>query len=214
MRRRALATKTADLMYIPLLPSPAAVHVTQHLRRCLWTPPAIGTDSFQARGTKYEKHVKPVLEQFLRFEGLRHIGGRSDKGIDFLGKWRIPEVSIDRNVIIQCKYVKKKTQPSLIREFEGALLGRGQEIEDALGVFVATTYPTAECFERINSSQFWLLYLTVHEKGAITGAFPSFNFKRSFPGFISAISRSAQPDARYDAHHLEFFYDHCRLTRS
>jgi len=72
-------------------------------------------------GTHYEYTVKASLSR-LGFD-LRHVGGRSDYGIDLLGTWQIPSIPLSLKVLLQCKALAKKSRPSVVRELEGAFVG-------------------------------------------------------------------------------------------
>ncbi|GBE87560.1 hypothetical protein BKA93DRAFT_189869 [Sparassis latifolia] len=89
------------------------------------------------QGVAFEKRSLRLLEENLSMS-LRHVGGKSDGGIDLQGWWWLPEValclrsqsSIARHeqarrmrirVLAQCKDEKKKLSPKYVRELEGVL---------------------------------------------------------------------------------------------
>jgi hypothetical protein len=74
-------------------------------------------------GTHYEYTVLASLRR-LGFDLIR-TGGRADKGIDLLGHWYLPGLPEDwpLRILVQCKALKKKAGPNIIRELEGAIVG-------------------------------------------------------------------------------------------
>ncbi|KAK2758233.1 hypothetical protein FQN54_004077 [Arachnomyces sp. PD_36] len=88
-------------------------------------------------GTHYEYTVLQSLRRFRL--SLTRIGGRSDAGIDLLGTWHLPSLPHPLRVIVQCKALKTKLGPSLVRELEGAFIGApyGWRGEGILGLLVS-----------------------------------------------------------------------------
>jgi hypothetical protein len=74
-------------------------------------------------GTRYEYTVARTLRRF-GFD-LKRTGGRGDAGIDLLGVWHLPPALAPQplRVLVQCKALKAKLGPNLIRELEGAFVG-------------------------------------------------------------------------------------------
>lgn len=71
-------------------------------------------------GTLYEYIVQHAL---LRLGmSLERTGGVSDKGIDLLGAWRLPTLPENDplRVLVQCKALRRKAGPAVVRELEGA----------------------------------------------------------------------------------------------
>ncbi|GAM25151.1 hypothetical protein SAMD00019534_083260 [Acytostelium subglobosum LB1] len=68
-------------------------------------------------GTDYELLTIETLSKYGL--SLKRVGGAGDKGIDFRGEWMIN--SNKYSVIGQCKKVKRKTGPSVLREFESTM---------------------------------------------------------------------------------------------
>ncbi|KAJ6160831.1 hypothetical protein N7470_004227 [Penicillium chermesinum] len=70
-------------------------------------------------------HYEYTVQERLRRAGLAldRIGGRDDAGIDLLGTWHLPERTGRRalRVLVQCKALRTKLGPNLVRELEGAL---------------------------------------------------------------------------------------------
>lgn len=71
-------------------------------------------------GTHYEYTVRAALRRSAFC--LHRVGGRDDAGIDLLGTWHLPAAppGVVR-VLVQCKALKTKLGPNLIRELEGTL---------------------------------------------------------------------------------------------
>ncbi|KAJ2307351.1 hypothetical protein H4R23_003961 [Coemansia sp. Cherry 401B] len=99
---------------------------TAHIgRRCISTVEV---------GTTYENLVVATFNQLGA--ALERVGGASDNGIDFYGRWALPNHS-EFFVAGQCKhYERKKIGPSVIREWEGVM---SRQDTDTLGVVVATS---------------------------------------------------------------------------
>jgi hypothetical protein len=48
------------------------------------------------------------------------VGGRSDGGIDLMGTWTVPSLPRPVRAIVQCKGLKTRVPPAVVRELEGA----------------------------------------------------------------------------------------------
>jgi hypothetical protein len=87
-------------------------------------------------GTYYEYATQSLLRRYGF--SLTRVGGRGDRGVDLKGTWTVAtgeeKVELELPVIVQCKRLKSKVGPNLIRELEGALAGRS----NTLGVLVGT----------------------------------------------------------------------------
>lgn len=94
-------------------------------------------------GTLYELYTKKFLERAFHCKDLIKVGGKGDEGVDLIGKWDLsyfhnksqqlfpnlePETDSilhqkhkldDINVLVQCKNLKSKLKPSLIKELTG-----------------------------------------------------------------------------------------------
>ncbi len=70
-------------------------------------------------GTRYEYTVQAALERLGM--SLKRIGGKSDYGIDILGLWSLPSAPQPLKVLVQCKNLARKIDPSQARELEGAV---------------------------------------------------------------------------------------------
>src|ERR1700728_1615512 len=89
------------------------------------------------KGAAFERRTLKILQDNLSMS-LKHVGGKSDGGIDLVGWWLLPSriendppqrtsvVGVDPEtyrhirVIAQCKAEKKKVGPVYVRELEGA----------------------------------------------------------------------------------------------
>jgi Restriction endonuclease len=87
-------------------------------------------------GTYYEYATQSLLRRYGF--SLTRVGGRGDRGVDLKGTWTVAtgeeKAKLELPVIMQCKRLKSKVGPNLIRELEGALAGRS----NTLGVLVGT----------------------------------------------------------------------------
>ncbi|KAL8929194.1 MAG: hypothetical protein Q9208_001277 [Pyrenodesmia sp. 3 TL-2023] len=72
-------------------------------------------------GTHYEYLCLQTLAR-LSFS-LTRTGGRSDHGIDLVGHWHLPSLPYPLRVLVQCKALRAKPKPWVIRELEGMYAG-------------------------------------------------------------------------------------------
>ena len=124
-------------------------------------------------GTYYEYLVADTL----RRHGLTlsRTGGRGDSGIDLLGTWQLPE-ALSRHplrVLVQCKALKTKLGPNLIRELEGAFVGApsGWRGKGVLGILVSTREATKGVRDAMGKSTWpmaWVM-LEVVKEGEMDG---------------------------------------------
>ena len=133
-------------------------------------------------GTYYEYATQALLRRY-GFE-LDRVGGRGDRGVDLRGVWRIctataggdtagadsdssskTEIQMEVPVIIQCKRLKSKVGPNLIRELEGALAGRG----NTLGVLVGTQGATRGVREAMGRSRVGICWVMLQLVGKDDG---------------------------------------------
>ncbi|PWY74447.1 hypothetical protein BO70DRAFT_431308 [Aspergillus heteromorphus CBS 117.55] len=68
-------------------------------------------------GTHYEYTIQTTLRHCALL--LHRTGGRSDAGTDLLGTWHLPTHEHPLRVLVQCKALKTKLGPNLVRELEG-----------------------------------------------------------------------------------------------
>ena len=98
-------------------------------RNCYNAVKSFSTSSYSI-GRNYELLSIDVLKRYC-FD-LLHRGSTGDKGIDFSGRWVLPNNVVP--IVGQCKYSKKVLQPSIVREMEGVM---SQHL-DHVGVLVAS----------------------------------------------------------------------------
>ncbi|PGH16881.1 hypothetical protein AJ79_01525 [Helicocarpus griseus UAMH5409] len=93
-------------------------------------------------GTHYEYTVLQSLRRFAL--DLTRIGGRLDCGIDLVGSWHLPKHQEPLRVIVQCKALKNKVGPNVVRELEGTFAGApvGWRGEGILGILVSSREST------------------------------------------------------------------------
>ena len=129
-------------------------------------------------GTYYEYVTQALLRKY-GFE-LTRIGGRGDRGVDLKGYWRIAtaggsteeaqkkeKIESEISVVVQCKRLKGKVGPNLIRELEGAVATTGKKGGNTIGVLVGTRGATKGVREAMGRSRVgicWVM-LEVEEGG-------------------------------------------------
>jgi hypothetical protein len=117
-------------------------------------------------------------------------GGRGDGGIDLLGTWHLPQRRTSNasstgggpgprplRVLVQCKALKTKLGPNLVRELEGAFVGapaayRASPGGGVVGVLVSpreATKGVRDAMARSRWPMVWVM-LEVHERSAVQGA--------------------------------------------
>ncbi|KAK2742751.1 hypothetical protein FQN55_007692 [Onygenales sp. PD_40] len=119
-------------------------------------------------GTHYEYTILQTLRRFSL--DLTRIGGRQDSGIDLVGTWHLPDThSPPLRVIVQCKALKRKVGPNIIRELEGTFAGapvgwRGQGI---LGMLVSSRESTMGLRQALLKSRFPLVWVFAELDGRV-----------------------------------------------
>jgi hypothetical protein len=121
-------------------------------------------------GTYYEYIVQHT---FLRFAfSLQRTGGRGDAGIDLIGTWRLPPAlaPVPLRVLVQCKALKAKLGPNLIRELEGAFVGApvGMRGKGVVGVLVSPREATKGVREAMGRSRWpmaWVMLEVLQREG-------------------------------------------------
>ncbi|KAJ2785582.1 hypothetical protein GGI15_001855 [Coemansia interrupta] len=158
--------------------TPAAFR--RHIPRILHQHSALSTVE---SGTAYEHHVIRLLTALGA--SLERIGGASDQGIDFRGKWKLPSHP-PFYMVGQCKhYERKKIGPSVVREWEGVM---SRQEPDTLGLVAATSGFTRSGISAALSSAFPIALATIqqdlqHEQGRGAGG--------NIRGFV--WNRAAEP---------------------
>ncbi|EED13188.1 conserved hypothetical protein [Talaromyces stipitatus ATCC 10500] len=119
-------------------------------------------------GTKYEYTVQSTLRRFA-FD-LERIGGRDDAGIDLVGTWHIPGREFTPfRVIVQCKALKKKLGPNLVRELEGAFRHSpvGWRTSEKVAVLVSPREATKGVRDTLTRSSYPLFWMMMESDGAL-----------------------------------------------
>ncbi|EGG25108.1 hypothetical protein DFA_03354 [Cavenderia fasciculata] len=119
-------------------------------------------------GTEFEKLVIEQLSQF-GFK-LNRVGGAGDKGIDLNGVWEFGETTF--NVIVQCKKLKKKVGPSVLREMESTLSRfiekSGTTGNKSIGLIASYSQFTDNVQMEIDSFQPPIIICQIYEQGLLS----------------------------------------------
>ncbi|KAL6235233.1 hypothetical protein BDW75DRAFT_210237 [Aspergillus navahoensis] len=125
------------------------------------------------QGTLYEYIVQAHLRNSA-FD-LHRIGGRSDLGIDLIGTWHVgpnPITDPPVRVIVQCKALKSKIGPHVVRELEGVTarhfavaLARGSG--GGVGVLVCPRETSKGVREALGRSAMPLVCMMVERNGRL-----------------------------------------------
>lgn len=123
-------------------------------------------------GTHYEYTVLQSLRRYAL--SLYRIGGRDDAGIDLVGTWHLPgrEGSRALRVLVQCKALKTKLGPNLVRELEGAFRAApvGWRTGESVGMLVSPREATRGVRDALARSAFPLLWMLVERDGTLRQA--------------------------------------------
>ncbi|KAJ5759580.1 hypothetical protein N7520_006736 [Penicillium odoratum] len=123
-------------------------------------------------GTHYEYTVLQSLRRYAL--ALHRIGGRDDAGIDLVGTWHLPthEGSRALRVLVQCKALKTKLGPNLVRELEGTLRQApvGWRTGQTVGVLVSPREATKGVRDTLARSSFPLFWMMVERDGTLKQA--------------------------------------------
>lgn len=121
-------------------------------------------------GTYYEYAVQHTLRRFAF--NLQRTGGRGDAGIDLTGTWHLPPAlaPVPPRVLVQCKALKTKLGPNLIRELEGAFVGApvGMRGKGVVGVLVSPREATKGVREAMGRSRWpmaWVMLEVLQRDG-------------------------------------------------
>lgn len=127
-------------------------------------------DSTTYVGTHYEYTVLQSLRRFA-FD-LYRVGGRDDKGTDLVGTWNLPKTDQPLRVIVQCKALKTKLGPNLVRELDGAFRHSpvGWRTNDKLGILISPREATRGVRDAIAKSGYPLLWMMIERNGALRQA--------------------------------------------
>ncbi|TKA62894.1 hypothetical protein B0A49_07560 [Cryomyces minteri] len=118
-------------------------------------------------GTHYEYTVAASLQR-LAFS-LARTGGKSNLGVDLLGHWNLSCFTKPLPVFVQCKALKRKLDPKVVRELEGAFTGappgwRGQSV---LALLAAPREATKGVREAIGRSRWPIGFLKITVDGTV-----------------------------------------------
>ena len=116
-------------------------------------------------GTHFEYLCSAALRR-LSFT-LTRTGGRADAGIDLLGTWELPCLPYPLRVLVQCKALKAKVRPEVIRELEGAVAGApdGWRGTGTVGVLCGKRPATKGVREAVRNSGMPVVWVMVEETG-------------------------------------------------
>ncbi|MCJ1437841.1 hypothetical protein MMC27_007228 [Xylographa pallens] len=154
----------------PVTPLPSSSHHTSLESFLAYAQDAkLSTSSTTYVGTYYEYLCALSLRR-LGFD-LTRTGGRADAGIDLLGSWQLPDDSRPLRCLAQCKNLKAKAGPNLVRELEGAFAGApaGWRGEDVVGVLCAGREATKGVREAIRNARRGLVWCQIEDMGAGVG---------------------------------------------
>ena len=118
-------------------------------------------------GTHYEY---TILEHLRRYRlQLTRIGGRADSGIDLVGTWDLPSLPHPLRVVAQCKALKSKVGPNIVRELEGTFVGApvGWRGEGILGMLVTTREATKGVRDTLSKSSYPLIWIMATTEGQV-----------------------------------------------
>lgn len=123
-------------------------------------------------GTHYEYTVLQSLRRYSL--SLQRIGGRDDAGIDLVGTWHLPGRERERavRVLVQCKALKSKLGPNLVRELEGTFRQApvGWRTDQTAGVLVSPREATKGVRDALARSSYPLFWMMVERDGTLRQA--------------------------------------------
>ncbi|KAJ5899281.1 hypothetical protein N7495_004025 [Penicillium taxi] len=123
-------------------------------------------------GTKYEYTVLETLRRYAL--SLDRIGGRDDAGIDLVGTWHLPTLERERavRVLVQCKALKAKLGPNIVRELEGTFRQApvGWRTDQTVGVLVSPREATKGVRDTLARSSYPLCWMMVELDGTLRQA--------------------------------------------
>ncbi|KAL2008614.1 hypothetical protein VTN00DRAFT_6808 [Thermoascus crustaceus] len=121
-------------------------------------------------GTHYEYTVLQSLRRFAFT--LHRVGGRDDAGIDLVGTWHLPDRESALRVIVQCKALKSRLGPNLVRELEGTFRNSpvGWRTNDKLGILVSPREATKGVRDAMARSGYPLLWMMMEQDGVVRQA--------------------------------------------
>ncbi|RHZ57104.1 uncharacterized protein CDV56_107644 [Aspergillus thermomutatus] len=131
---------------------------------------SLPTTSTTYVGTHYEYTVQQTLRRFAF--SLHRVGGRDDAGIDLVGTWHLPQHEHPLRVFVQCKSLKTKLGPNLVRELEGTFRQSpvGWRTGTKIGVLVGPREATKGVRDAMARSAYPLLWMMVERDGEVQQA--------------------------------------------
>ncbi|KAL4795316.1 hypothetical protein BDV19DRAFT_389450 [Aspergillus venezuelensis] len=162
---------TRRLFQLPLPPpTPSSSHtdLTSFLSHAARTALPESTTTYQ--GTHYEYTVQSHLRTSAF--NLHRVGGRSDLGVDLQGTWHVgprPVLDPPIRVIVQCKALKTKIGPNIVRELDGVTARhfRGRDGPVGAGVLVSPREATRGVREAMGRSGMPLVWMMVGREGVV-----------------------------------------------
>ncbi|PLB40162.1 uncharacterized protein BDW47DRAFT_115991 [Aspergillus candidus] len=170
-RPKTIHTFTQRLFKLPTPPTPTPnAHTNLSSFLTYTTRTALAPHSTTYIGTHYEYTVQQTLRA-SNFT-LHRTGGRADAGIDLLGTWHVPGREHPVRTIVQCKALKTKLGPNLVRELEGTFASApaGWRTGDEVGVLVSPREATRGVREALARSAFPLVWMLVGRDGVLRQA--------------------------------------------
>ncbi|KAJ5550512.1 hypothetical protein N7535_001546 [Penicillium sp. DV-2018c] len=123
-------------------------------------------------GTHYEYTVRQTLRRYAL--DLDRIGGRDDAGIDLVGTWHVPEREwgCPLRVLVQCKSLKTKLGPNIVRELEGTFNQApvGWRTPETIGILVSPREATKGVRFALARSAYPLFWLMIERDGTLKQA--------------------------------------------
>ncbi|KAJ5960975.1 Endonuclease TnsA N-terminal/resolvase Hjc/tRNA endonuclease C-terminal [Penicillium vulpinum] len=161
------------LFKLPLAPSPPSQHhndLTTFLSYAEHI--SLPETSTVYVGTHYEYTVLQTLRRYAL--SLDRIGGRDDAGIDLVGTWHLPERERERalRVLVQCKSLKAKLGPNVVRELEGTFRQApvGWRTAETVGVLVSPREATKGVRDTLARSAYPLFWMMIERDGTLKQA--------------------------------------------
>ncbi|KAE8165927.1 hypothetical protein BDV40DRAFT_40571 [Aspergillus tamarii] len=118
-------------------------------------------------GTHYEYKIQRTLRSSAFT--LHRVGGRDDAGIDLVGTWHLPRREHPLRVIVQCKSLKTKLGPNLLRELEGTFNQSpvGWRTGDEVGILVSPREATKGVRDALARSTYPLMWMMIERDGTL-----------------------------------------------
>ena len=192
-----IAPFTRRLFKLPPVPNaPSQNHNDLHsfLQYALRTGLEPSTTTYV--GTHYEYTVQQALRQYGI--SLHRVGGRDDAGVDLVGTWHIPQTEHPIRVFMQCKALRKRAGPNLVRELEGSfrsLPAVGWRTLHKAAVLVCPTHATKGIRDGMARSSYPLVWLMVGRDGTLQQALWNANIEKLGMGMLGVETLHGGRDA-------------------